>query len=333
VVSGKWVREEELNLSTRELATNELKGRKRDQTQLHMNKFVSGLGLVSFFLFKSHLGFAGAPALGSHFPEIYGRATVSFWEADFFKPVECDSETLTFKLAPLLIQEVEAPARAKFSAARFGTLRFTNGIVKLDDAQSAIYVEPGTVVIRGKPHVSFTYLWFYRLDAAHGPGGGVPVQGVRLTLNSAGQPVVWEILAEPSGADLIFVSQSLERAAAAQFGKPLPGRRYTVERGTNEAPATIVARIIEDGPVAMGPIIYLTARTRAVSTLICRCMPAQAKTLRATTRYNLTPLPRAAPELLQFHENLRAHGLCTFWPGDKPTEERLVSRLRLPDEF
>ena len=160
--------------ATRELATKELKSRKRDSARPNMGRSVLGLGFALLFLFKAQTGFAGAAVLRSDLAEIYGRATVSLLEADFFKPIERDSEALTFKLAPLLIQEVGAPVRAKSSAARFGTLRFTNGIVELDDSQSAIYVEPGTVVIRSKPHVSFTYLWFYGQDAASGQGGGLP---------------------------------------------------------------------------------------------------------------------------------------------------------------
>ena len=317
---------------TEELATKERKDRKRDTAQPNMNRFILGLVLSSFLLAETKVVVAGASGGGDP-AEIYGRAAVSFLEADFFKPVEGDTEALTFKLAPLLIQEVESSAPANSSADRFGALRFTNGNVGLDRSRPAIYVEPDTVLIRGKTHLSFSYLWFYTVAAAPGPGGGLPVQGVRVTLNSAGEPVVWEILAEASGAELIFVSQSLERAAAAQFGKPLPGRRHAVESGTNEAPATVVARIIEDGPVPMGPIVCLRAGTHAVSTLICRCMPAQAKKLRASTYYDLMPFPKEAPELLELQRRLKARGLTTFWPGDKTAPDSLQTHLRLPDDF
>ena len=78
------------------------------------------------------------------------------------------------------------------------------------------------------------------------------MQGIRITLNSAGQPAIWEVLADGSGAELIFVSQSLEAAALAEFGKPLPGRRYAIERSVEEAPSVVVARVIDDGPMAHG---------------------------------------------------------------------------------
>ena len=64
-----------------------------------------------------------------------------------------------------------------------------------------------------------------------------------------------------------------------------------------QAPDVVVARVIDDGPVAAGPIVYLSAGTRAVSTLICRCMPAQARKLLATSTYDLLPFQIAATEL------------------------------------
>ena len=95
-----------------------------------------------------------------------------------------------------------------------------------------------------------------------------------------------------------------------------------IERSTQGAPRVVVARVIDDGPVAMGPIVYLSAGARAVSTLICRCMPAQVKTLRTTAAYDLLPLPAIPSELLS-----RTPG---FWPGDSPTDNRLEKWLRLP---
>ena len=95
------------------------------------------------------------------------------------------------------------------------------------------------------------------------------------------------MLAEDSAAEPIFASQNLESAAVAQFGKPLPGRRYALERSLTEAPRVIVARVLEDAPVAMGPIVYLRAGTCSVSTVICRCMAAQVKRLAATSPYQL----------------------------------------------
>ncbi len=166
-------------------------------------------------------------------------------------------------------------------------------------------------------------------DSPASPESGLPVQGIRITLNTNGQPVIWEALADRSGAELIFVSQTLEAAALAEHGKPLPGRRYAIESSTEAAPKVIVARVIDDGPVAMGPIVYLNAGTRNVSTLICRCMPAQAKKLLATNTYELRHLDALTVQSLL----TQAKEPAAFWPGDQRPGDRLEQWLRLPSAF
>ena len=83
------------------------------------------------------------------------------------------------------------------------------------------------------------------------------------------------------------------------------------------APNAIVARVIDDGPVPMGPIVHLSAGSHNVSTLICRCMPTQAKSLLETKTYELRPLGDA-----KFR--------TAFEPSGEPAAARLARLLRLP---
>ena len=145
--------------------------------------------------------------------------------------------------------------------------------------------------------------------------------------------MIWEVLADSAGAELVFVSQSLEAAALAEFGRTLPGRRYAIERGVEEAPKVIIARVLDDGPVAMGPFVYLSAGTRAVSTLICRCMPAQTKKLLATSAYDLLPFQAMAAQPYLAQAKALAGEQTAFWPGDQRSDDRLEHCLRLPSAF
>jgi hypothetical protein len=240
------------------------------------------------------------PALA--FAGISQRTTNEFAKAIFFKPAEPKTNELAFSLAPLILQEVRPGQEPSSQRDRFDALSLSNVFWQID-----------TVQVHGKPHIRVSYAW--RCAQAS-------LQGVRLTLNSAGHPVIWEVLADSSGARIIYVSQSVEAAAAAEFGQPLPGRRYAVERSLAAAPKVVVARVIDDGPVAMGPIVYVGADARDVTTVICRCMPAQAKKLLATTTYDLLPvqaLPAGVPP--------------AFWPPDPPTIQPSEGLLRLPSAF
>jgi hypothetical protein len=293
------------------------------------------------------VGFRPDPARAAlPYARIHQRATNEFEAAEFFKPAETKTNDLTFALAPLILQQVNGAKEPVSTPDRFGTLSVSNGAAVLDGSRAAIYWEADTVPIREKAHARFSYAWCYSSgpsESGRGPrpnsdfidrgGASLPLQGVRITLDAAGQPVIWEVLAAESGVKLFFVSQSLEEAALAEFGKPLPGRRYAIERSIEEAPDVVVARVIADSPVPAGPIVYLSAGTRSVSTLICRCMPAQAGKLVATATYDLMPFQEASTNLFIMRARVRLQEGEAFWPGDNTGGKRLERCLRLPEAF
>lgn len=145
-----------------------------------------------------------------------------------------------------------------------------------------------------------------------------------MTLDAAGYPVIWEILPPDPEFRLLFVAQSLEKRAADQFGAPLARRRFSVERACTEQPKVWVARLLDQGPVPLGPAVYLEAGTGSVTTLLCRCSPAQVDQIRKTVYYQLAapgqppnPGPPSPPA----------------WLGDQNQESGLETLLRLPDNF
>jgi hypothetical protein len=259
--------------------------------------------------------------------------TNEFAEACFFKPAEAKTNELAFTLAPLILQEVTLATEPLSRQDRFGTLSLSNGLLALDHSRPAIYWQADAVRLIGKEYVRFAYLWCYSPDAAGQGESALALQGIRITLDCAGQPAIWEVLADNSGAELIFVSQSLEAAALAEFGKALPARRYAIERSVEEAPNVVVARVIDDGPVAMGPFVYLSAGARVVSALICRCMPAQARKLLATGIYDLLPFQSGSTPSLIAQARALSNERTAFWPGGSMGEERLEKCLRLPGAF
>jgi len=284
----------------------------------------------------------GAPA----YSEFYQRATNEFACADYYKPVDTKTNEPSFALAPLIFQQVNSVQDLPLLPDRFGTLSVSDGAPVLDQSRPTIYWEANTVQVNGRAHARFSYVWCYssrpgelelwqRTNTV--PAGraeaGLPLQGIRITLNSAGRPVIWEVLADRSGVKLFFVSQNLETAAVAEFGKPLPGRRYSIERGVEAAPDVIVARLIDDSQVPMGPIVYLSAETRQVITLTCRCMPAQARKLLVTDGYDLRPFREVSTNALIMQARMMLQELAAFWPGDEASGRGLGACLRLPEVF
>lgn len=293
--------------------------------------------------FHSMLVYAAPPYM-----EIYQRATNEFASAAFYKPAETktNSSDMSYVLAPLILQQVEGAQEPHPPPDGFGALRISNGAPVFDLKHPTVYWEADTLQINGKAHARFAYVWCYDRGTQEAKGGtgtnsvspnradtGLPLQGIRITLNSGGQPMIWEVLADHSKARLLYVSQSLESAAMAEFGKPLPGRRYAIERSVEESPEVVIARVIDDSPMPLGPIVYLSAGTREVSTLICRCMPAQAKKLLGSAAYSLLPLQQALTNRLMLEGMHLLNGQEGFWPGDDKQGRGLEACLRLPGAF
>ena len=303
------------------------------------------LGLLTWGCVNLHPTLlVGAPP----YSEIYQRATNEFACAEYYKPAETktNSGDLSFTLAPLILQQVEGAQELHPPSDGFGALSVSNGAPVLDRERPTVYWEADTLQINGKAHARFAYVWCYDRGPQEPKGGtgtnymspsradaGLPLQGIRITLNSGGQPVIWEVLADHSKAKILFVSQSLESAAMAEFGKPLPGRRYAIERSTEEAPDVVIARVIDDSPMPMGPIVYQSAGTREVSALICRCMPAQARKLLGSATYNLLPFQGALTQPLLLEGRRLMNGWEGFWPGDDKQGRGIEACLRLPGVF
>ena len=265
---------------------------------------------------------------------IYARTTNQFAAAIFLKPTQATNADLACQFAPLIIQQVAAgPLAAALLRDQFGAPGVSNVVSVLDPAHPPVYWVADTVPLNGQDHVRLSYQWWYPARNPPVELSALSRQGLRITLDSQDQPAIWEILADTSGRQLVFISQSLEAAAGAEFGKPLPGRRYSIERSLKEAPNVIVPRVIDDGPAATGPIIYLSEGNRNVSTLICRCMPAQAKRLVATRTFDLPPLDADAMNALLAVAGTASNGPPVLWPGDRRSENRLDKRLRLPASF
>jgi hypothetical protein len=262
--------------------------------------------------------------------EIYNRATLEFDSAVLFKPLDTNSPdpaALTF--APLILQETMG-VEADEARDRPGRLTAPNLVTSASTNRPAVYVLMQDIAVHKTPHRQFTYVWCYPLSAGPNESSAHSVQGIRLTLDSEGQPAIWEILADPTGARILFVAESVEVAAATAFGTALPGRRYAIERSLSEAPETMVARVIADGP--LGPIVYLRGGTREVGTLICRCMPSQAKRLAGQSDYELRAISAKAIESLLTGAS-RSDGSGAGSVSKHWERSRLEKWLRLPPRF
>jgi len=139
--------------------------------------------------------------------------------------------------------------------------------------------------------------WAYRwID----PVSGIE-QGIHATLDAGGFPLVYEVLRDSSGARLMFVDMSLEQRAVEEFGSPLPGRRFSVERSLADTPDVAVGGTYEPGATPLGPFVYLWNETHDVNVVLCRCMAPRVFDIVDSIAYTLKPYesrgrPALAPD-------------------------------------
>lgn len=205
---------------------------------------------------------AAKPPAAQNREAIYRRVETIFDQAMLLKPVDpADSGSPAVKLTPLLICELASTNAADLQRVGLREVMFFEN----------------DVLVSGKAHQQISFVWKQR---------GGRRQGIRITLNSGGLPAIWEVLDGGAPEAVVFVSQNLEAAAIREFGGALPGRRFAVERGVAETPDVVVARVNDDAPVAMGPIVHLDAQGE-ITSVNCRCMSTQARQLVATANYEL----------------------------------------------
>ncbi len=231
-----------------------------------------------------------------------------FARAVLFKPRESIEGTPPDPMAPLIMSELLPGEDGPDQAAWFGARSGIPGQGDETPAPPTIFTAKTRALIHGRCLDVLSYTWWYHTGQRVSEGTGLDARGIRLVLGEDGFPLICEVASGTtrSGRKLriIYISQSLEDRASQTVGAPLPGRRFSVEPSIEEAPHVVVAGVFEDGPMPLGPYLYMEAGSRNIVELLCRCSPAQVEQVVATEVYDLkpasgTPSSAASPECKQ----------------------------------
>ena len=261
--------------------------------------------------------------------QIYALGDLHLPDALYYKPAGSRSD-LDAYAAPLILQEVRP-------AGRIGRVRVDeNGRPSVEAGTPTVYHGRSRCTLDGREYEQQSFLWFYAQPVEPARSSSVPVQGIRITLDSEGLPLIWETMADDQPTRIIFASRRLESLARQQHGPPPPGRRHALETPLTSEPGAIVARVLEDGPVPMGPIVHLL-RDGTIGTLTCRCMPSQVDNFVETLPYELAPIQQLAD--LGLHDldwitDPKSAAVYLAFTLDVAQDLPLLSQLlRLPDGF
>lgn len=271
---------------------------------------------------------APAPRLDRRRAIVRERATREFPAGLILKPARAANLDRDFALdlAPLLL--LEKTAKGAPISFEFGKLEESGRRIEVADTPR-VYFHESTAILRGAEHRRLHYVWFFRPRKSSASGKLWRRREVRLTLDQAGFPWVQEVLGDSTGLISLYVGSDLEEASKAAHGPPLPGRELAVEPSVESAPAVVVPRILSQGPVPMGPWVYLDREHFDVTTLLCRCMPSQVEGSIATSEYELESLPDALPAEISGLAPLAAEFQEAL--DDASSPDWLDRALRLPD--
>ena len=236
------------------------------------------------------------------------RTATRFASADFLKPLMDGSAKLDPYLAPLIY--LESPHDAPLGVPRVDA----DGELTVDGSRPTVYYADRLVELEGRERRQITYVWFRETRAPR-------AQGVRLTFDHDGFPVITEVLDDESGHRILYVTRGLEDEAETSFGRPLPGRTFAIENAPDGEADVVLAGSISGAPAPMGPYVYQARDAYDITTVHCRCSPTQADDIREMIEYELLPLGMLAGVW-------PAEGQPDFAPPGFPAR-----RLRLPPSF
>ena len=229
-------------------------------------------------------------------------AEVRFTRARIFVPSGSDRKSPEYLLAPIIVHETASGSKTGYP-----------GWPGEEKKNPQVYLARSVVEINGVTHPQLIYSWRYRDPAKAAETINGTVRILRMTLNSSGYPAVYEILAGNGELTAVHVSRRLEQESSQEHGQPLPGREYSVER----APGIKVAGLVEDGPLALGPLVFVSLDGKRVVSLSCRCSPSRIDKADGSHRYDLENLEPGRSEML----------------GTLPPPDHALGKLRLPGKF
>jgi hypothetical protein len=249
--------------------------------------------LVPVLVLAAGLSAAETPATHDDLPcdvrTVIERAGREFSRVRFLKPAQSEG-AIEQKLAPLIVEELAM--HEPQPPSMIGLEDHLDG--RRNASRRPIYFDTREVSLGGRRLPLVTYLWFYEAPSADPMDPGptpLLARGIRILLGEDDQPMLWQALTEPSEIQVFYVAQSLESNAAKARGTPSPHRRYAIEKAKEETPATVVVNLVDDGPVPMGPYVYIEANEeRPVATVHCRCSPSRFSEVVENVGYELVPV-------------------------------------------
>ncbi len=206
-------------------------------------------------------------------------------------------DELLLAYAPVIVQERLPSSDYPPDTDRIGTVRLEGRVdhskVRIDTAVPSVYAYWRYAWIHGRRHLQLTYTyWFPRhpkLKRFDPEAGRIEGAVLRITLDEADRPALFETLLACGCYHRCYPSQALEEEACRAFGGPEPGKRFCVER---HRPEKLVDWIVpETVAVPRGeqarPLLFSRAGYHGPAGISFRLEELESRTIREQSRYTI----------------------------------------------
>lgn len=212
------------------------------------------------------------------------RALERFAHASLFKPSADSAAHDAYTYAPIIVHELVAADGAEPSGDPDALVPAPGEDAGVSLARGVVYAGQSHAELFGERYTQWVYCWWYGRDDE--PSEAPHWRWLRVTLDRDGFPQVWETLSPGWDRPEVYVSRRIEELAKEQYGAPAEGRDFAIERPRDDASADLVVRVLNDGPVPMGPFVYLD-RDLTFTSVLCRCMASQVDAVDTNDFYDL----------------------------------------------
>jgi hypothetical protein len=232
-------------------------------------------------------------------------------------------DALARRYAPVFVQEINRDAEYAPREDRIGRVTLAGDPgdlqVNIDVADPVVYWTRTSAWIHEQPHDQLVYVAWYPSRPALSPGdpqaGRIDGVVVRITLDQTKRPAIYEFVRTCGCYHTLWVADPIEQAALTEWGKPLPGMAFAVQKKSERNRELFMPALIHDtGPEPHRPVVMVNAGEHLVLTIDTReaghyeHATAAPKTYRLEPYETLTHLPIGDQIASMFNSQGLVHG-------------------------
>lgn len=175
---------------------------------------------------------------------------------------EDNMKSLLQRYAPIIVQEIPVDPDYAPQSDLIGALEWSRewDQIYVNVRQPVVYAYAQTRTIKGTPHRQLIYTHYYpehpKLKFFDAEAGEIEGLTLRITLDSSCQPLVFETIYNCGCYHRLYVTEKLEAAARRDFGDPLKGKGFSIEKKVPGKIDLIVLEKLPDRLEGRRPVLY-----------------------------------------------------------------------------